>query len=359
MALKESYMVKTVLGDSDLSLIADPGQSLLIKNIYIHNPASGYLTLKTEKTTVGYFRVGGALGSHLPFPFQPAQHSFGFNLKGFVPTTAEYNQVTDQGANDLDQAFACEDVLAAPAVVPRMTYPQTLRKPPLTILQYLAAKEIFKGYPVAEGETFKLSGAAQAGAIQLVEYEIHEAQDQKSDMENGSKATAYFFLQYGSTAAAINATAETIYDTPLTPPEFPNFPYGAVVPAKTTFSLLGILASNSMVVGAAVANYTYTKYLKLIHERETLFDEDQNGILHHGLAADIIIGLTAIAEGHGLFGSYSDIDTREPFLFPSPLIYGPGDELGIYLSTFKEATGADISTALQEIALIAKLARTE
>ena len=43
MALREPYMVKTVLGDNDLSLIAEAGQSLLIKNIFIHNPASNYL----------------------------------------------------------------------------------------------------------------------------------------------------------------------------------------------------------------------------------------------------------------------------------------------------------------------------
>ena len=359
MALKQPYMVKTELGEKDLSLIADPGQSLLIKNVFIHNPASDYVTLSTEKTTVGYFRVGGVLGSHLPFPFGPAQHSIGFNLKGLSITDVEYNQVTDQGANDLDQAFACETVMAAPAVIPRMTYPQTLIKPPLTILQYLALKGFFKGYPIAEGESFKLSGAAQVGAIQVVEYEIHEPGDQTSDMENGSKATEYFFLQYGSTKEAINATAETIYDTPLTPPEFPNFPYDAVVPGKTAFTILGLLASNSMVVGAAVANYTYTNYLKLIYERETLFDDDKNGILHQGYVNPDIANLTAIGEGHGLFGSYSDIDTREPFVFPAPLEYGPGDELGIYLATVQEATGADISTALQEIALIAKVARTE
>ena len=359
MALKQPYMVKTELGDKDLSLIADPGQSLLIKNVFIHNPASNYVTLSIDKTTVGYFRVGGVLGSHLPFPFAPSKHSVGFNLKGFVPTTVEYNQVTDQGGNDIDQAFACEDVMAAPAVIPRMTYPQTLIKPPMTILQYLALKGFFTGYPVAEGESFKLSGAAQAGAIQLVEYEIHEPGDQTSDMENGSKATEYFFLQYGSTAAAINATAETIYDTPLTPPEFPNFPYDAVVASKTAFTILGLLASNSMVVGAAVANYTYTNYLKLIYERETLFDDDKNGILHQGYVTPDTPNLTAIGEGNGLFGSYSDIDTREPLIFPEPLSYGPGDELGIYLATVQEATGGDITTALQEIALIAKLARME
>lgn len=359
MALKEPYMIKTVLGDEDLSLIADPGQSLLIKNIFIHNPLSNYLTLRTEKTTIGYFRVGNTLGSHLPFPFGAAQHSLGFKAKALTITDVQYNQVIDQGANDLDQAFAAEDQMAAPAVVPRMTYPQTLKKPPLTILQYLTLKGFFKGYPVAEGETFKLSGAAQAGSIQVVEYEIYEAEDQKSDMENGSKATEYLFLQYGNTGADITAAGEEIFDDNITPPEFPNFPFGAVVPARTTFSIFGILASNVMVVDAAVGNYIYTKYLKLIHERETLFDEDQNGILHQGLAGDIIVGLTAIAEGHGLFGSYSDIDTREPFLFPAPLVYGPGDELGVYLSTVIEGTGATLSKALQELALISKVVRLE
>lgn len=359
MALREPYMIKTVLGDSDLSLIADPGQSLLIKNVFIHNPASDYLTLRTEKTTVGYFRVGGTLGSHLPFPYGPAQLSLGFKAKALTITDVQYNQVIDAGANDLDQAFAAEDQMASEAVVPRMTYPQTLSKPPLTILQYLAAKGIFTGYPVAEGETFKLSGAAQANAIQVVEYQIHEAEDQKSVMENGSKAAHYLFLQYGNTGADITAAAESVYDTNITPAEFPNFPFGDVVPARTTFSIFGILASNALVVDTDTANYIYTQYLKLIHERETLFDEDQNGILHQGLAADLVKGLAAIGEGHGLFGSYSDVDTREPFFFPSPLVYGPGDELGVWLSTVIAGTGSTLTQAQQELALISKVLRTE
>jgi hypothetical protein len=58
MGLLQPLAVKTVLGDTDLELKADPGESFLIKDIRIYNPASNYVTLQTSKTTVGYYRVG-------------------------------------------------------------------------------------------------------------------------------------------------------------------------------------------------------------------------------------------------------------------------------------------------------------
>ncbi|MDP1624503.1 MAG: hypothetical protein Q8L64_01920, partial [bacterium] len=68
MAVTQAIAVTTVLGDTNLELKADPGEAFRVWDIMIDKPASNYITLKIEKTTVGYFRVGTGLGSHLRFP---------------------------------------------------------------------------------------------------------------------------------------------------------------------------------------------------------------------------------------------------------------------------------------------------
>ncbi|MQY78064.1 MAG: hypothetical protein GH151_02545, partial [Bacteroidetes bacterium] len=65
---------KTVIGNTDLELEAKTGQGLLIKNIMIFDPTLNYITVSISKTTVGYFRVGGGLGSHLSFHLGRAWH---------------------------------------------------------------------------------------------------------------------------------------------------------------------------------------------------------------------------------------------------------------------------------------------
>jgi len=64
MALKAQNMYKTVIGNTDLSLTAGPDESFRVKDIFIANPGSNYLTVYIEKATVGYFRIGGTLGNH-------------------------------------------------------------------------------------------------------------------------------------------------------------------------------------------------------------------------------------------------------------------------------------------------------
>lgn len=357
MAIKEAYAVKTVLGTTDLELKADPGESFLIKDVLIHNPASNYVTFKTEKTTVGYFRVAGDLGSHLPFPFAPTKHSVGFNAKAYSMTSVEYNAIIDAAGNDLDMLFASEIDLAAEAVTPRMSYPQQILRNPPTILEFLAGKGAFAGYPVATGETFKITGANQANAAQVVIYEIHDEADIVSDQVNGSKAKDYLYINYGRPSAAITESTDTIYDTIQSPAEFPNFPFDAVVPAKTEIDLVGILASNICAAGDAITKYTYSSYLKMILDRETLWDEDRSGIPHVGLYAPNVADLISIGEGYGLIGNLSSIDSALPLMFPSSLLFAEGDELNVYLSTIKVSTGGSITALRAEIALILKVRR--
>lgn len=357
MGLKNPFQIKTVFGATDLELKADPGESFLIKDILIADPTTDYITCRIEKTTVGYFRVGGDLGSHLPFPKSNTRHSVGFSAIADATPPTEFNDVIDQGGNQLDMAFAAVVDLAAPAVVPRMSYAQQLLANPPTILDYLFKKGVFKGFPVAAGETFKITGASTAASIQAIIYEVYDEDDMKTEMENGSKSKEYMFINYGRPGAAINTTVDTLYDTVQSPSEFPAFPYGKIVPAKTEIDLIGILASDICISGDAITKYTYSKYLKLIFDREALFDEDRNGIPHVGLFAPDVATLVAIGEGKSLFGNYSTVDSQEPFMFPQALTFREGDELNVYLSTVLVSTGGSISAARAEIASILKARR--
>jgi hypothetical protein len=359
MALKQAYAVKTVIGNTDLELEADVGESFRIKDVFILNPASSYVTFKTEKTTVGYFRVDGDLGSHLPFPKSPTKHSVGFNAQAYAMTSVEYNSVIDAGGNVLDMLFSAETDLAAPAVTPRMSSPQQILPNPWTILRLLSSMGKFTGYPVATGETFKITGAAQATAMQVVIYEIMDGEDVKNTEDNGSKAKNYLFVNYGRTAASVTTAVSTIYDTPQSPAEFPAFPFNRTVPPKTTIDLLGILGSEITISGATVAAYIYSQYLKLVFERETLFDEDRNGIPHLGLTPPDVATLVSIAEGSSLIGNYSTVDAKMPLMFDTPLTFGEGDELGIYLTTALAGAGGTITAARSEIATIEMVRRAE
>ena len=297
MALKESFMVYTVEGDEDLQITAKSGESLLIKDVYVYNPAENYATLRVEKTTVGYFRVNGTLGNHL----------------GFYPSDSTKK----------------------------------------TILGYLAEKGIFKGFPVAEGETFTIDGVAQTGAIQTIVYEKYDAGDITSEMENGSKADSYIFINYGRPSSVDDG--DNLYDTTVCPAEFPDFPFGAVVPSGHDMILYGLLFSDIGKTSASASNKQITKYLKFIKDREVLFDEARKGITCIG-SAPASDG-TTIGGGQSLVGNYSDVDRREPFMFPAERVYHAGDELNVYITTDVTAGSANLSTSEVELGMIFKVTK--
>lgn len=357
MTLKNPYALKTVFGNTDLELKADPGESFLIKNIFIASPVGSYITLRTEKTTVGYFRVDGNLGSHLPFAIGKNQHSHDI-LTGAtaVAATEDGALIADATGNEVANLRLSKTVIST-------TYKRSLQENTIanigkqTILEYLSNKGLFAGFPVAAGETFKITGAAQAGSIQVVQYEIHEEGDMKEDAENGSKSKEYLFMNYGRTSAAVVNSVDTLYDTPQTPAEFPTFPFGKVVPAKTELDLLAIFASDISETDAALGNYTYSKYMKLVYQREVLFDEDRNGIPHVGFFAPDVVNQLSVAEGQSFFGNLSTKDNKEPLFFPQALTFKEGDELNIYLTTVKVGTGGSLAVGDAEIALCLKVRR--
>ena len=311
MALISKRNFKTVLGNTDLELEAKTGQGLLIKNIMIHDPTLDYITVSISKTTVGYFRVGGVLGSHLSFHVGRAVPT------PFLSTPGNINQTT--------------------------------------LLEYLFKLGLFTGYPVASGEKFLITGAKKTTSKQCVEYEIYDAADITPEMDNGSKSNTYLYINYGRSAGTINVTTDVILNTANNPAEFPDFPYAKIVPANRNIELHGILASDVMPETWNPNIKTYTQFLKFMQDKVFLFDDDLQGLLYHSSAGIPHMTLPTVAEGNSVGGNYSDIDIKYPFLFDPPLIFSQGEELTIAWKCAKVGAGVAISLALQEVGLILKM----
>jgi len=301
MAIKARDQVKWTASASSLTLEADTGEAFLVKDILVGGASGNYTTVSIDKTTVGYFRSDtGNLGNHLH--------------------------------------FALED---------------SIKK---SLLGLLWDKGIFKGYPVAEGQSLIVNPGTSM-AIAIV-YDIYEPGDITSEMENGSEAVEYMLINYGRKAASGNlADDDNEYTYSKLPSEFPDFPFGKDVPAKTTIDIYGVLASDVGKTSGSGSNKQNTKYIKLIKEREVLFDEDKRGIMLQGYfpTGDG----TDIGEGKSIVGNYSDVDRRLPLLFSAPLSFGAGEELTVIMNTYLATGSANITVAEGEIAFIEKVRRTE
>jgi hypothetical protein len=357
MALKEPLMVKTVAGNTDLTLEADPGEAFRVLDIQVYNPASNYLTVKIDKSTVGYFRVGGTLGSHLPFINRRVQHSHNLILGTEAGAmTAKIYPITNAGAVASTLEYAASTGKAG-------TYKRIvqlgLKMNPnaKTILGLLRELGIFTGYPIAEGQKLTFSGVKQANAIQLVYYEIYDPGDITKEQPNGTECKEYVFLNYGSSGAVINKTGDTLINTPTNPAEFPGFPYGKDVPALTEIDILGVLASDFAPLENDGTDYSLTDFVKLIRGQKTLFDEDLSGLLLDSLLSTAEGSMDAVGEGNSIIGNFSDVDARLPFMFPAVLTFKGGEELNVYLTTTKGGAGKNIATDEQEVCFIERVRR--
>lgn len=309
MALKARNQIKSIQGAGDLSLKADPGESFLVKRILVYAEAATFLTIKIEKTTVGYFRVDYTYGSHLQ-----------------VPTAREFN---------FGQTFF---------------YPENL-------LDLLTRLGIFKGYPVAEGETILVQGTTLTPDWKTVIYDIYDAEDIKATDPNGSKSLEYVLINYGDTGAAIAAAGDHLYDNPLNPKEFPSFPFGMDVPAKHQITLHGICGSEVQTLIAGPNLAIHSTYLKLLKDREVLFDEDRNGLLFDYSKTTFPAPGTYYGGGVSVIGAFSHSDPRPPLIFAEPLLFDSGDELNVYMSVLEPLDGGNIPVINQMIALIQTVKR--
>jgi len=361
MALKQPFAIKTVLGDEDLELVAGPGESFLIKDIMTHYCQETYCTIRIDKTTVGYFRQGGPFGAHIFRLAAWNRHSHGITLNIDQPLS-ETDVYKIRNARN-EYILAGMGAVAGGEISGNYRFNEAVQlvtgSRTETLLQYLDRLGLWLGYPVGEGETFQITGVARSNAKQVLVYEIHEAGDMTPETENGSRAASYMFLNYGNCGASINTNGDSLYTTSQSPAEFPAFPFGAVVPAKTEIEILGICASPFAPKENDDTDYIYTQFIKLVKDREVLFDEDRQGIIFENRQLDLTGRVDSIAQGFSLIGNKSEYDLNDPFMFSPPLKFSPGDELSVYVSTIAAASGQDITTEEHEICLIERVTRLE
>jgi len=275
MALKEAYMMKDSWSEdvTTLSITAKVGESLKIKQLLVsHDDLNGFCECFIDRLSVGYWFIGWSAGNHL-------------------------------------EMCAVTDVL--PNLFERL---QQLGK--------------FDGYPIAEGETFSIKNPITGGNIRAsIVYEVYDAEDMKAEMPGGSKASEYLYINYGTNAADIADAAYGPLDKSRNPAEYPAFPFGDVVAPGHEIDIHGILIATWR--GLVDNTSAQMRYLKLIKDRNVLFNEDRRGIwLPQG-------------SGHLTWGSVrqTNCDIK---LFPVPVTFGPGDELNISMSN---ATGEGVITA--------------
>ena len=292
MSIINPFMVKTGAGVTSLTLEADSGKSLLVKDILVKSVADVFLSIKIDKTLVGYFSVDDdKIGNPL-----------GYTLQSGIPA-----------------------------------------KP--TILEYLWNKGIFKGYPVEEGQKLTLSGLGASAMYATIVYQEFDAGDITREHQNGTEADEYVIINYGDAGGNVNTAGDQAISNQVSPKDFPEFPFGNVVPARKEISLHSILASERAADdGSDKTHYIHTTYYKLKQERETLFDEDVNGI--YAQAANVATnGAFECENGQSLLGEGTDKYRRGVLLFDPPLVFSEGEELNVYMTTEVAATAG---TFLQE-----------
>jgi hypothetical protein len=361
LAIKAPLALKTQLGNTDLELTANPGESFLIKDILTSYASASYCTIRIDKTTVGYFRQSGTLGAHIFRLANWNRHSHGITLNTDAPLgETDIYKVRNARGEDTKLGMAA---LKTGDVAGNYRWNEAVQRVTggraETLLKYLDRIGLWKGFPVAEGETFKMTGVSQANAIQALVYSIHDAEDMKPDTENGSKSLTYMFLNYGNCGGNINTNGDSLFNTSQSPAEFPQFPFGSVVPAKHEIELLGICASPYAPKENDDTDYIYTQFLKLVRDREVLFDEDRQGIIFDNRQLSLNARVDSVAQGFSLIGNKSEYDLNDPFMFDPPLKFLPGDELAIYVTTVASGAGQTLTTAQHEICLIEKVTRLE
>jgi len=302
--LLQKSCTKTKLVTEGLTLQADIGESMRVRAIYtggITDPS--YLSAKIDNFTVAYYRVYGRRGNHL----------------------------------------GC--------ITPEVTG--------VNLMRQLVERGLKFAIPIAEGQKLTLPVCTGSGYM-VVLYDRYSAGDVKATEPNGTQSKTFSFIQYLDESAVLDASGDMPLDTALTPSEFPDFPAGKSVPPKMRIKCHGI-------VGSPAANYAsgdngfWTTYLKMIRDREVLFDEDRLGFLFvgqlvSGPGGDYGDVQTLIGTGAESAAADNNFKFDDPYWFDPALVFTSGEELNVILSWMKAGTHT-MPAGLPDVALILETIR--
>ena len=283
--LKYSNATFEIAGLTTYDLTADIGESFLIRKVTVFAPSdAGYIIFRVDRKTVGVYRIKGKSGNHLGHPQTGWLHK--------------------------------------------------------NLMEVLAKRDINVSIPIAEGQTFTYEFTVGNGHV-CTYYDVYDAGDIRADMPNGSEAKEYTFIQYMNASTYPSASGDVLLDLSLSPAEFPDFPCGKTVSPRSKIDVLGLAGSPFCDVDA-VGNFIVTDFVKLVKEREVLFDQRRKGFLFTCYqSADGAIAYTNTfspigacvpvnmsVDGHlATNPSYQD-----PLIFDEPIHMLSGEELNIYIT---------------------------
>lgn len=304
--LKQGNCVKRFTAVGTDKLEANAGESFLIRGIYVAPETDNtYLVLKVDRKTVGAYRIYGRSGNHLD----------------------------------------------------RMNNGYIHRN----LMEFLQSKGVNCRIPVAEGQSFTVSSVGTSPVVVIV-YDAYDAGDIRADMPNGTDSKEYMFIQYMKSATAVVSEQTVELDTSLSPAEFPDFPCGKTVPANTEIDILGLVGCPCG-EGFSSSAYIGSTFLKMVKEREVLFDEDRNGLpffyQYDGLNPTYNAGFSLIGACVSMrtydfgMGLTYNVTLGNPLMFEPALNFKAGEELLMYMS-FVEAGDRTLGDKI-DIAAIMKV----
>jgi len=359
MVLVEPLMVKSDLGNTagqTVTLKAEK-KSFLIKDIMVANADATYTEILIDKVSVGFFRTYGVLGNHLGFPlgFSKHAHSLTTSITAAADITS-FAGLDDALTNEVASKILGN--LTADTTYPRaMDYAKGL-SPQATLLNFLIEVGWMAGYPIADGQKLTIRPYVKTEYLGdvLIVYEEYDAGDMSSEMPNGSRAAEFLFTGYGDVGSVITTAKDYHLNNSNIPIIYPQFPFDVSVPSGYTIDILGILGSESLDYDAA-ADYSQTKYLKMLKDRKVLFDDERNGLLfYQPVPSDAVVGVL-FAEGLSMVGGFSEFDRRAPFIFPEPLHFVAGEELTAYITAAISTAAGEIAQGYSEIGFIMRATR--
>lgn len=291
MGLKEPFMTQweDVADGETLDLEADTGESILIKGVdaWCNITPDLFCEFTIGRLTVGYFHNSFSYANHLE------QFCLGM-IKG-------------------------------------------------NILAQMIEHGIMVGYPIAEGETFKIDNTQGGAAYRAVYYELYDAGDMLPEMPNGSKSKEYSFVNYGTNGTALVANSYGEADESRNPGEYPAFPFGEEVPSKTEIDIHAFLILNYDPTGAPATTRDEVRSLRLTKDREVMFDKTRIGQY-------CTQGMTQLSWGCG-----RQVPVQKVEWLPKPITFYPGEELKVEMS----CGGTLIAQRELEIAIIETVRRVD
>lgn len=307
MALKEPLMVKyvEVRNATSVSLLTPSVQEAYkIKSLQLTTDISdsatdqAFCTLKIDRTTIGFYRVGSTVGNHLRWE----------------------TEVSRIGS----------------------------------LFTYLVKKDVLPPIPLQQGETFILEfNKPYTGGI-LAEYEIWEPNDVNTTSPLGSQATEMYYILYGRNASDITANGYYEITDVWNPVEFIKAPFGEKVPAGYVIEILACLAQD---VGRYIdaSNSAETTFLRFIRGNTELFDKDRQGFILKGsypATAGYYYGL-----GHSYFNYHKFGTQGEIKFFPKALTLSAGEELKIFVGVNVAGTNGKLEAKTVDVPLLIHLKR--